>query len=71
MTISFDRVADIYDDTRALPSEISNRITDTIVRLSNAAADTHFFEPELVQDASLFLYYSEDTPIPGSIFLTR
>ncbi|HEY9763083.1 MAG TPA: class I SAM-dependent methyltransferase [Trichocoleus sp.] len=45
MAISFDRVADIYDNTRALPPEIAHEVTDCLLRLSRATPETAFFEP--------------------------
>lgn len=45
MAISFDRAADYYDQTRAMPPEVADRVTDCIVQLSRATAETHFFEP--------------------------
>lgn len=45
MTLSFDRVADIYDETRALTPEVAQQVTTCLVRLSRATAETRFFEP--------------------------
>lgn len=45
MTISFDRAADFYDNTRTLAPEVSERLTAEILRLSQATPDTTFFEP--------------------------
>ena len=43
-TISFDRVSDIYDATRGLPSGISEQVTDFILNLVSPTAETKFFE---------------------------
>ena len=45
MTISFDRAADFYDNTRTLAPEVSERLTAEILRLGRATPDTIFFEP--------------------------
>lgn len=45
MAISFDRVADLYDNTRALPPAIAEEVTTWILRLSRATPETAFFEP--------------------------
>lgn len=45
MTISFDRAADFYDNTRILAPEVSERLTAEILRLGRATPDTTFFEP--------------------------
>lgn len=45
MTISFDRAADFYDITRTLSPEVSERLTEEILRLGRATSDTTFFEP--------------------------
>ncbi|MBW4462459.1 MAG: class I SAM-dependent methyltransferase [Nodosilinea sp. WJT8-NPBG4] len=45
MTISFDRAADFYDNTRTLAPEVSERLTAEILRLGRATPDTTFFEP--------------------------
>ena len=45
MTISFDRAADFYDNTRTLASEVSERLTGEILRLAQATPETTFFEP--------------------------
>ncbi|HEY9880494.1 MAG TPA: class I SAM-dependent methyltransferase [Leptolyngbyaceae cyanobacterium] len=45
MAISFDRVADLYDNTRSLPPEIAQAVTDCILWLSRATPETSFFEP--------------------------
>ena len=45
MSISFDRVASIYDATRGLPEAVLEQVTECIVRLTSATADTKFFEP--------------------------
>jgi ubiquinone/menaquinone biosynthesis C-methylase UbiE len=44
MSVSFDRVSDIYDATRGLPASISEQVTDTILNLTSATPDTKFFE---------------------------
>ncbi|MDR9893038.1 methyltransferase domain-containing protein [Aetokthonos hydrillicola Thurmond2011] len=44
MTISFDRVSDIYDATRGLPATTAEQVTDTILNLASATPDTKFFE---------------------------
>jgi ubiquinone/menaquinone biosynthesis C-methylase UbiE len=44
MTISFDRIADRYDETRSVPPEIAEQITAQILRLGRTTPDTHFFE---------------------------
>ena len=45
MSISFDRAADFYDNTRTLALEVSERLTEEILRLGRATSDTTFFEP--------------------------
>jgi ubiquinone/menaquinone biosynthesis C-methylase UbiE len=45
MAISFDRVAHLYDATRAIPAEAEASLADAIVRLSGATAETRFLEP--------------------------
>ncbi len=45
MTISFDRIADLYDNTRTLAPEVSERLTAEILRLGRVTPDTTFFEP--------------------------
>ncbi len=45
MSLSFDRVAHIYDGTRALPPDVPERIADAIVKLSGATHESKFFEP--------------------------
>lgn len=45
MAISFDRAADYYDQTRAMPPDVAERVTECIVRLSQATPETAFFEP--------------------------
>ncbi|MBD2255944.1 class I SAM-dependent methyltransferase [Pseudanabaena sp. FACHB-2040] len=45
MAISFDRAADFYDQTRALPPEVADQVTECILRLSRATPETTFFEP--------------------------
>jgi ubiquinone/menaquinone biosynthesis C-methylase UbiE len=44
LTVSFDRVADIYDSTRGLPPDISERVTETILNIASPTPDTKFFE---------------------------
>ncbi|MBR8839419.1 MAG: methyltransferase domain-containing protein [Stigonema ocellatum SAG 48.90 = DSM 106950] len=44
MSVSFDRVSDIYDATRGLPTSTSVAVTDTILNLTSATPDTKFFE---------------------------
>ncbi len=44
VTVSFDRVADIYDLTRGLPPDISERVTETILNIASPTLDTKFFE---------------------------
>ncbi|MBE9007768.1 class I SAM-dependent methyltransferase [Fortiea sp. LEGE XX443] len=43
-TISFDRVSDIYDATRGLPTGVSEQVTDFILNLISPTAETKFFE---------------------------
>ncbi|MBR8836392.1 MAG: methyltransferase domain-containing protein [Stigonema ocellatum SAG 48.90 = DSM 106950] len=43
-TVSFDRVSDIYDATRGFPPGISEQVTDFILNLVSATADTKFYE---------------------------
>ena len=45
MTLSFDRAADFYDNTRTLAPEVSERLTGEILRLAQATPDTTFLEP--------------------------
>ncbi|MGQ4646364.1 methyltransferase domain-containing protein [Lyngbya aestuarii] len=45
MSISFDRVAGIYDATRGLPPQVSEQIADCILSIVSATPDTKFFEP--------------------------
>jgi SAM-dependent methyltransferase len=45
MPISFDRAADFYDNTRTLAPEVSERLTDEILRLAQATPNITFFEP--------------------------
>jgi len=42
--MSFDRVADIYDATRAMPEEALERIADRIVDVVHAGPETRFLE---------------------------
>jgi ubiquinone/menaquinone biosynthesis C-methylase UbiE len=44
LTISFDRVSDIYDATRGLPPDVSEQVTNSILNLVSATPDTAFFE---------------------------
>jgi len=44
LTISFDRVSDIYDATRGLPPDVSEQVTNSILNLVSATPDTTFFE---------------------------
>ncbi len=43
-TISFDRVSDIYDATRGLPTGVSEQVTDAILNIVSPTAETKFFE---------------------------
>ena len=43
-TVSFDRVSDIYDATRALPPGVSEQVTNTILNIVSPTPDTKFFE---------------------------
>ena len=43
-TVSFDRVSDIYDATRALPPGVSDQVTNTILNIVSPTPDTKFFE---------------------------
>jgi ubiquinone/menaquinone biosynthesis C-methylase UbiE len=45
LTISFDRVAHLYDATRGMPEEAAERVADAVVRLSGATPETRFLEP--------------------------
>ncbi|HEY9606138.1 MAG TPA: class I SAM-dependent methyltransferase, partial [Allocoleopsis sp.] len=45
MSISFDRVANIYDASRGLPHSVSEQVTECILRLVGATPQTTFFEP--------------------------
>lgn len=45
MNVSFDRVSDLYDATRGLPPDVSEQVTDCILKLVSATPETHFFEP--------------------------
>lgn len=45
MSISFDKVANIYDASRGLPPLISEQVTECILRLVSATPNTKFFEP--------------------------
>lgn len=45
MSIPFDRVADIYDETRALNPDVMAQLVRGIVQMTQAIPDTHFFEP--------------------------
>ena len=44
MSISFDRVSNIYDATRGFPPGVSEQIADYILDLVSATPDTQFFE---------------------------
>ena len=40
-SISFERAADFYDKTRALPDEVANKLTEALfAELSNAGAES-------------------------------
>ena len=41
---NFDRVADIYDATREMPSFVYDRIVDRVVAATHASAETRFLE---------------------------
>ncbi len=43
--MNFDRVAAVYDNTRTLPAEVSERIADGIVHAVGAGPSTRFLEP--------------------------
>ena len=45
MSISFDRVSDIYDSTRGLPPDVSEQVTSCILNVVSATPHTKFFEP--------------------------
>jgi ubiquinone/menaquinone biosynthesis C-methylase UbiE len=45
VTISFDRVAHVYDATRGMTQEAEERVADAIVRLAGATPETRFVEP--------------------------
>lgn len=45
MAISFDRVADVYDQTRAMPPEVAEQVTEAILRLGRTTPESHFLEP--------------------------
>jgi len=45
VTISFDRVAHIYDATRGMPEQAQERVADAVVRLAGATPETRFVEP--------------------------
>lgn len=42
--MNFDRVATIYDATRGLPDEVTERVADRIVTATHAGPDTRFLE---------------------------
>ncbi|MCP9276567.1 class I SAM-dependent methyltransferase [Mycolicibacterium arenosum] len=44
LTISFDQVAHLYDETRGLPPDVSEQVTEAIVRITGAGSGTRFFE---------------------------
>jgi hypothetical protein len=43
--ISFDRVAEIYDATRAVPDDVLERVADRVVDATRAGPATEFLEP--------------------------
>jgi SAM-dependent methyltransferase len=45
LSISFDRVSDIYDATRGLPADVSEQVTNCILNRVAATPNTQFFEP--------------------------
>ncbi|MGF1498332.1 MAG: class I SAM-dependent methyltransferase [Elainellaceae cyanobacterium] len=45
MTIAFDRVADIYDETRALQPAAMAQLVEAILQMGQVTPTTHFFEP--------------------------
>lgn len=45
MSNYYDWIADIYDNTRALPPKISEQVTEYILRLVEATPKTKFLEP--------------------------
>ncbi|MEB3358316.1 MAG: class I SAM-dependent methyltransferase [Synechococcales bacterium] len=45
MTIAFDRVADIYDETRALKPAVMAQLVQAIEQMGQATPGTRFFEP--------------------------
>jgi SAM-dependent methyltransferase len=42
--VNFDRVADIYDETRSLPEGVAERVASCIVDATNARPETRFLE---------------------------
>lgn len=44
INVSFDRISDIYDATRGFPPGISEQVTDFILNLVSATANTKFYE---------------------------
>jgi ubiquinone/menaquinone biosynthesis C-methylase UbiE len=44
-SVSFDRVAGVYDATRGFPPEVGESIADAIVEATGATPDTSFLEP--------------------------
>ena len=45
MGLYYDRIADIYDATRALPPQVDEQVTECILRLVGATPETRFLEP--------------------------
>jgi SAM-dependent methyltransferase len=45
MALYYDRIASIYDATRAMPPVIDKRVTEFILRLVDATTETKFLEP--------------------------
>ncbi|MDF5732494.1 MAG: class I SAM-dependent methyltransferase [Rhizonema sp. PD38] len=43
-TVSFDRVSDIYDATRAFAPRVSKQVTESILNIVSPTPDTKFFE---------------------------
>ena len=44
MSISFDRAAEYYDQTRGMPVDVANQITESIIRLTHANAHSRLLE---------------------------
>jgi SAM-dependent methyltransferase len=42
--MNFDRVADIYDETRSLPDVVVDRVVDCVVEATHAGPETRFLE---------------------------